>query len=116
MGIVRKLDAASLQTVGLVDVPEPLRSGSAATVLAQREQGYSWRSAKAELNAVYAIRSVLSDESDTLAVFQVVQKDDEGVTFVWRVLKQFPVPSRREDRSSAPGPCRRKPKGALTCL
>jgi uncharacterized protein (TIGR03067 family) len=95
-GLIKKLEGASIRKVALSAVPELLRSGSPEALHLQRESNYwSW-SPKVELNATYAIRSVLFDEADTLAVFQVVQKDDDGITFVWRVLKQFPKPAYKE--------------------
>jgi hypothetical protein len=43
---------------------------------------------------VYAVRAVSSGEFDVLAAFQVIAKDDLGVTIAWRVLKQWDVPPR----------------------
>ena len=51
--------------------------------------------AKAKAGAVYAVRSVHEGESDTLAVMKVLEIDEDGATFVWRILKRFEVWSRR---------------------
>lgn len=50
---------------------------------------------KAEVGGVYVVRSVLWDECDVLAAFEVVSMDAYGATIAWRVLKTFDVPKRK---------------------
>ena len=49
----------------------------------------------AEVGRVYVVRSVLWSNADVLAAFQVLEKDEFGVTIAWKVLKNFPNPGRR---------------------
>jgi hypothetical protein len=90
-GHVVKLDGADLRTVRAENLPSWMRKS--AQWLYEHRRGKT--RARAEEGAVYAVRSVREDEADTLAVFRVLEMDDDGATFAWRVLERYPVWSRR---------------------
>ena len=50
---------------------------------------------KARVGHVYIVRSIAWNESDVLAAFQVLARDELGVTFAWKILKKYPKPARR---------------------
>jgi RNA polymerase sigma factor (sigma-70 family) len=51
--------------------------------------------AEARMGHCYLVRSVMPDEHDLIAAFEVVDRDENGITIAWRVLETFPVPRRR---------------------
>ncbi|MHC4163700.1 MAG: hypothetical protein ACYSUM_16355 [Planctomycetota bacterium] len=50
---------------------------------------------EAVVGSVYVIRSVRWRESDLIAAFEVLERDEYGVTFAWKVLKRLSNPRRR---------------------
>jgi hypothetical protein len=91
-GLVRRLEAKNVRDVSESSVPSPL----AGTLEEARKVGgnSSGETRETAVGDVYAVRAVSSGEFDVLAAFQVIAKDDLGVTIAWRVLKQWDVPPR----------------------
>lgn len=54
------------------------------------EQSVAWNP-PAQVGHTYLVRSLDYDEYDLLAALTVTQQDDDGISFVWRVLKRWPV-------------------------
>ncbi len=96
LGIVRMLSGMKLDQLTLSDLPSELTMEDAFDFAAY-ELRSRWEPPLAEAGSVYVICSVRWDESDLLAAFEVVDRDSAGATFIWRVLKQFPVPTLRTD-------------------
>jgi hypothetical protein len=90
-GYVVELPSADLRKVGADAVPEWMRE-RAAVMFEHRRRA---ERPEARVGAVYAVRSVREDEADTLAVFQVLDLDEDGATFAWRILERYPAWSRR---------------------
>jgi hypothetical protein len=90
-GIVIKLEKRTIETVSIADVPDYLLEED-ANILYRRKRSH--RSPQAEFDETYLVRSVQWRACDTLAAFQVVQDDEYGVTFVWKILKRFSRPQR----------------------
>lgn len=86
-GHVVRLEAGSLEEVALDDLPAELR----ADVPPPRARGSR---EEVQVGAVYAVRSIRLDQSDLLVALEVLQRDEYGVTFAWRPLAEFAVPTR----------------------
>jgi hypothetical protein len=93
-GLVRVFDGTPLEEFTLDSVPPVISEPDVKKLhaLARRSRGDRPMVA---VGKTYIVRSIRYRRADTLAVLRVVSKDDFGVTFVWKVLKRFPVPSRR---------------------
>lgn len=91
-GVVAKLDATDVRTVGESSLP-PVLTGDREGV--RKAAGEARREEHdAAVGDVYAVRTYSQDEYDVLVAFQVVQKDDLGVTIAWRILRQWDPPKR----------------------
>lgn len=49
---------------------------------------------KAQAGHSYLVRSVLPDEHDLIAAFEIVGRDENGITIAWRLLATFPIPKK----------------------
>lgn len=87
-GHVVRLDAAALLEVELDDLPTDLRADEPPPRSRTRPE-------EIEVGGVYAVRSIRLGESDLLVVLQILQRDERGVTFAWKMLAEFAVPERR---------------------
>lgn len=90
-GHVVELAGSDLRTVRTDAVPEWMRE-SAEDLFKERRRRTT---AKARVGSIYAVRAVREDSADTLAVLKVLEMDEDGATFAWRVLERYPVWSRR---------------------
>jgi hypothetical protein len=84
-GHVVRLDAQSLLEVGLEDVPAELRAEEPPPRSRKRPE-------VVEVGSVHAVRSIRLGESDLLVALEVLQRDEHGVTFAWKLLAEFAVP------------------------
>ena len=86
-GYVIKLGAESIAEVSLDDVPKEFLAQDPKTLGQETRE-------PAEAGGLYAVRSIRWDESDLLAALQVLERDENGLTFAWKVLKHFEKPVR----------------------
>jgi hypothetical protein len=84
-GHVVRLDAQSLLEVGLEDVPAELQAEEPPPRSRKRPE-------VVEVGSVHAVRSIRLGESDLLVALEVLQRDENGVTFAWKMLAEFAVP------------------------
>ena len=50
--------------------------------------------AAAKIDTTYVMRAITYDDSDVLVALRTIREDSDGsITFLWRVLKQFPKPT-----------------------
>lgn len=95
----KSIDAEALGVPDILKQADPRAFYKAARALRRQQPPPNlprpaWRPA-AQVGLVYAVRSVRWSESDVLAVFEVLDIDIYGVTFAWKILKEFPRPGRR---------------------
>lgn len=90
-GIVATLEARSVRDVTEGDVPVPF-AGTPDDVR-KADRGGRWNP-EAKTGQVYVVRTLSEDEFDVLAAFQVVARDDLGLTIAWRILREYDVPRR----------------------
>lgn len=93
-GRVEIIDAGSLDAVTIHAVPPHLVTLPAMSFY-HAERRMQPSRPPAMVGKVYVIRSVQWRTSDLIAAFQILEQDDNGVTFAWKVLKMLPVPHRR---------------------
>lgn len=109
-GLVKVLGVESLAKAGLNNVPDLLKLPAQQFYKLGRDhwrqlwQQQNRRSAQgppepanppADVGKVYVVRSVLWRDADVLAAFQILARDEFGVTFAWKILRSFPNPGRR---------------------
>ena len=109
-GFVKVLAVESLSKVALKDVPDMLKlparkfhevGRAHRRKLWQQQNRHDAQGPPepayppADVGKVYVVRSVVWRDADVLAVFQILAKDEFGVTFAWKVLKNFPNPARQ---------------------
>jgi len=87
-GFINPIEQRTIENITLNDVPEFLLLEDVDILYVKSRTG-DWNPS-AELNRTYVIRSVHWKAIDLLAAFEVVQKDRNGVTLVWKILKHFP--------------------------
>ena len=86
-GLVARLDAESLDEVSLAAIPAELQA-------TRPDRDHAFSRQAADVGGVYAVRAYRPGESDLLAALQVVDRDEYGLTFDWKVLKVYPTPTR----------------------
>ncbi len=92
-GVVKLVPERSVVDFTLKEVSADLRDASPKKLYHDVRASRVERP-EARAGSLYVVRSVLWDESDLLAAFEVVEKDEYGATIVWRILKTFDVPTR----------------------
>ena len=94
VGAVVPIQAKKLDKLEADDLPDWLTAPDAhAFHDAMRTQPIE--PAAAAVGQVYAIRSLRWGESDRLVVMKVLDRDEFGLTFAWKVLQVRDVPVRR---------------------
>jgi hypothetical protein len=93
-GIVEVLPVDSLDGVTMQAVPSELLTMPAASLYDATRRVRRPRP-PAMVGKVYVIRSVRWGRSDLIAAFEVLERDKDGVTFAWKVVKTLPIPERR---------------------
>lgn len=95
------LDEVTTHTAGvseLADLLAPVDPSGAAALAAKhrfgyRANGFSYGSQqRVVVNTTYVLRSMLNRRVDHLIAFRVVRQDEEGVTIVWKKLRDYPKP------------------------
>ena len=89
-GLVEEVSAASIADVSLDDV----RRWELMTPAEIRQIARAQRPPQVVVGQTYVVRSIRWDESDTLAALEVLQRDDHGITFAWKILSNLPKPRR----------------------
>ena len=89
-GHVVELEQTDLRKVQATDAPEWMRE-SAAVLHGKRRRKAR---ARAKVGTIYAVRAIREGRADVLAVLKVLDIDEDGATFAWRVLERYPVWSR----------------------
>ena len=102
------LDAITLQSAGVAELDnfKPPVDHVAATKMLENslravkvgEFTYSSR-IPANVNTTYVLRSTMRRRADILVAFRVVRADSEGITLLWRKLKDYPKPSWKKKDS-----------------
>lgn len=99
-GAVTTISAESIKEAGIDDVPEDFTSVASFNYETNKDElralNRKYRDAKAEVGKVYAVRAVIWDDSDVLAVFEVLKLDDDGCTLAWKILSRYPTPVYRK--------------------
>lgn len=94
VGVVVKLDRPSVDVVTLSALPQLLRAES-ATAFERAARARSVKAPEAVVGGVYAVRSVRWGKSDLIAAFEVLDRGEYGISFVWTLLETRPTPTRR---------------------
>lgn len=96
------IDSVTVQTAGVADLDllkPPTDSVRAKNMSENSLRGvrvgefiYSSR-IPANLNTTYVLRSTMRKRADVLVAFRIVQSDSDGITLLWKKLKEYPKPS-----------------------
>lgn len=96
------LETVTVQTAGVadLDILKPPTDSTGAKNMAENslrgikvsEFTYSSR-IPANLNTTYVLRSTMRKRADVLVAFRIVQSDSDGITILWKKLKEYPKPS-----------------------
>ncbi len=97
-----QLDTVTVETAGVADLDilkPPIDSVGARNMAENSLRGirvdeFTYSSLiPANLNTTYVLRSIMRKRADILVAFRVVQSDSDGITILWKKLKQYPRPS-----------------------
>lgn len=91
-GMVLTVPGSDVRTVSEDTLPAACRADAGTVVSAGRNDRSE--ADEAAVGKMYAVRAISNDQFDVLAVFQVLAKDDHGVTIAWRVLRTWDPPKR----------------------
>ena len=97
-----ELDTVTVQTAGVADLDD--FKPPADYVAARNMRENSVRGVKvgeftyssfipANRNTTYVLRSTMRKRADILVAFRIVQSDSNGITILWKKLKEYPKPS-----------------------
>lgn len=84
-GAIHRLDEVDFKDVTEAHVPSDLKSSANFT----REIKRQYPAPLCKTGEVYVVRSDRGDEYDVLAVFKVLEMDEYGAWFDWRVLRVY---------------------------
>lgn len=97
-----QLDTVTVQTAGVTELDSfnpPPDSVSAKNMSENSLRGvkvgeFTFSSRiPANLNTTYVLRSTMRKRADVLVAFRIVQSDSDGITILWKKLKEYPKPS-----------------------
>ncbi len=98
-GIVTQIKADSLEAVTIEALPGEMtperRHVQEEHAEGLRQLHRRFGTPAAAVGGIYAVRAVMWGECDVLAVFEVLEMDEFGVTLGWRVLKLYPTPVQK---------------------
>jgi hypothetical protein len=87
-GFIEALPVSDIEAVDLADLPERFRESPDFQHRGRRDR------VEAKVGRVYAVRAILWEEGDVVAALKILDRDDHGLTFVWKIVKRYDVPLR----------------------
>ena len=98
------LDEVTSETAGVSELTQFVPPGDLAAAAASFEKnlrgyqinGFRYASKlPAVVNTTYVLRSLLNKRADQLIAFRVVRQDADGLTIIWKKLRDYPKPAWR---------------------
>lgn len=94
-GYVLPLDSKPIRSVGMDLVPEYLLMEDVHVLKGYLRQNRAPKQPELRPGLTYLIRWVGFDEADQLVALEVLEKDPYGITFAWKIMKEFPIPRKK---------------------